>query len=208
MSEGRVGDYIVTEQNHFCSLIRIQKTETRKLTIEEISFPENLLPKNLDEWLKSDAKGHTSWSLMEIDLSTNNLVSCFSYTKNAWLIPNRDDSFLLKILDLPFTPIPDEERRRIGPSPKDGQDTRKIWNPPLFFEGKKEPLSKFSAYRLNYPKDGSLLSGKFIELFFTDSIEGFPFPHWGQVTDASEAGIKFRVIASGRNLSSPKKPPL
>ena len=208
ISNGRAGDYIVTEQNHFCSLIRIQKIMAQKITIEEISFPERLLPNNFEAWLKADAKGNTSWSVAEFDLSTNNLLSCFSYTKNTQLIPNREDSFLLTILDLKFSQIPDDERRKIGGAPQEGQDTRKIWTPPLYYEGKKELNTKFSAYKTTYPKDGSILSGKFIELFFTDLIDSFPFPHWGQVTDASEAGIKFRVIASGRNLSSPKNPPL
>lgn len=206
--KGEVGDYIITEQNRLCSLIRIHTLTLEKLIIEEISFPEASRPKNIKEWLISGAKGHTSWSLIEINLSKTSVESCFSFTKNAWLVWSADDSFLLKILDIPFSPILDQERRRIGPPVAEGLDTRKIWNPPLFFEGKKESSPQFSPFRLIYPKDGSLLSGKRIELFFNNRGDNFPFPYWGQITDESDAALKFRVIDSGRNLSSPKKSPL
>jgi hypothetical protein len=208
ISQGAVGDYIVTEQNKFCSLIRVHSLEPSKLVIEEISFPYKALPSDFQKWLKTEAPGHTSWSILEINIKTNSLEKFFSFTKNAYLSFSPDDSFLLKILNLGLTPISDEERKKIGPPPKEGFDTRKIWNPPLFFEGKKEENPQFTAFKLLYPKDGSPLSGKKIELFFNKSNNSFPFPYWGQITDDSEAALKFRVIASGRNLFSPKKQPL
>ncbi len=205
--KGEVGDYIVTEQNRLCSLIRLHTLTQNKLVIEEISFPEASLPKNIKEWLTTGAKGHTSWSLIEIDLLKTTVESCFSFTKNAWLVFSDNDSFIIKILDLPLFPILEQERRRIGPPISEGPDTRKIWNPPLFFEGKKESSPQFIPLRLTYPKDGSPLSGKRIELFFNNR-NNFPFPYWGQITDESDAALKFRVIDSGRNLSSPKKSPI
>ncbi len=206
--DGKVGDYIITEQSRFCSLIRIHTLSPPKLVIEEISFPESALSKNTADWVESGAKGHTSWSLIEINLSNAALERCYSFTKSSWLVPSSDESFLLKILDLPLYPIQEGERRRIGPAPREGVDTRKIWNPPLYLDGKKVSSPQFSPFRLNYPKDGSLLSGKHIELFFHNSDSNFPFPYWGQITDESEAALKFRVVDSGRNLSSPKKSPL
>ncbi len=205
---GAVGDYIITEQNKLYSLIRIHSLEPSKVIIEEISFPYKALSSDVANWLKNGALGHTSWSLLEIDLKTNTLQKFFSFTKNSYLAFSPEDSFLLKILDLPLTPISNEERKKIGPPPKEGFDTRKVWNPPLYFEGKKENAPQFTAYKLIYPKDGSLLSGKKIELFFNKSNDSFPFPYWGQITDDSEAALKFRVIDSGRNLFSPKKLPL
>lgn len=206
--QGSVGDYVVTEQNKLCSLIRIHSINGTKITIEEISFPYSALPSDIPNWLKDKAIGHTSWSLLEIDVKTNTLEKFFSFTKNAYLAFSENDSFFLKILHLPLTLIPIEERKKIGPPLKEGLDTRKIWNPPLFFEGKKELSPEFNAYKLIYPKDGSPLSGKKIELFFNKSNELFPFPYWGQITDDSEASLKFRVVASGKNLLSPKKQPL
>ena len=208
LTQGTPGDYIITKQNQFCSLIRIHTLTSKELIIEEVSFPEKSLPKDLKLWLDSGAKGHTSWTLIKIDLSTNTLKSLFSFTKDAWLEPCTEDSFFLKILTLPLSVIPEEARRRIGPAPLEGMDTRKIWTPPLFFEGKKESSPQFIAYQCAYPKDGSPLSGKRIELFFTKKTDSFPFPHWGQVTDNSDAALKFRVIDSGQNLPSPKKHPL
>ncbi len=204
---GMKGDYIITEQNKFCSLIRIHSISIEKLVIEEISFPQSSLPKDLNKWLEGGAKGNTSWSFIEINPNTSALTSHFSFTKNAWLVPNPDDSFFLKILDMPFSPILESQRRKIGPPPKEGADTRKIWNPSLIFQGKKIQSPEFSAYRIEMPKDGSILSGKRIELFFNKNDETFPFPLWGQITDDSNAALKFRVIDSGKNLSSPKKNP-
>ncbi len=206
--QGKVGDYIITEQNHFCSLIRIHTLEFPRLIIEEISFPESTKPKEVQDWISSGSKGHTSWSLIEINLLKTSLETCFSFTKNAWLSQGADDSFLLKILDIPFFPIAEHERRKIGHASSEGIDARKIWNPPLIINGKRDSSAQFSPFRLNYPKDGSLLSGKRIELYFNNSNHNFPFPYWGQITDASDAALKFRVIDSGRNLSSPKKQPL
>ncbi|MBM3193673.1 MAG: hypothetical protein FJZ59_05525 [Chlamydiae bacterium] len=206
--KGAVGDYVVTEQNRLCSLIRIHTLDGSKITIEEISFPYSSLPSDIPNWIKDKALGHTSWSLLQIDIKTNTLEKCFSFTKNAYLSFSENDSFFLKILHLPLDLIQDDERKRIGSPLKEGLDTRKIWNPELFFEGKKEASPEFTAYKLLYPKDGSPLSGKRIELFFNKSNELFPFPYWGQITDDSQASLKFRVVASGRNLFSPKKQPL
>lgn len=208
LSNGSSGDYIITEQNHLCSLIRIHTLAPPILVIEEISFPQTMLPTDLSTWLQSGANGHTSWSLLEIHLPTNTFKRCFSFTKDTWLLTHPDDSFLIKILDMTLNPVPEHERRRIGPPPTEGLDTRKIWNPPLVFQTKKDPTPQFTAYQFVYPKDGSPLAGKRIELFFNEAKENFPFPYWGQITDDSGAALKFRVIDSGQNLSSPKKYPL
>ena len=209
MSHGSPGDFIITEaQNRSCSLIRLHSVTPTAVTIEEISFPEKHLPKNLEIWINSGAQGHTSWTLATIDLRQNVLKSAFSFTKGAWLDTSRENSFFLNILDLTLSPVPHEERRRIGPPPTEGSDTRKIWIPPLVVHGKKVSSPKFSVYRCIHPKDGSPLSGKRIELFFNQDNESFPFPIWGQVTDSSDAALKFRIIDSGQNLSSPKKYPL
>src|SRR3990167_10600600 len=72
LSHGSPGDFIITEaQSRSCSLIRLHTVTPNTITIEEISFPEKKLPKNLENWIASGAQGHTSWTLATIDLKNN-----------------------------------------------------------------------------------------------------------------------------------------
>jgi hypothetical protein len=205
LANGRVGDYIVTQEKNICTLIRLDQISPGKISIEEISFPKSDTPKNYQSWLLSNAKGATSWTIYEIDLSKNEILKAYSVSKKCDLSISMESSFLLRLLTDNFDLIPHEERKKIGQAPKEGEDFRKIWNPPFVFEGKTFNYKKPLAVKLIHPKDNSPLSGKRIELFFCSDIENFPFPFWGQVTDSSEAAFKFRAIDSGRNLISPKK---
>jgi hypothetical protein len=205
LCSGKVGDYIVTEEKNVCTLIRIYQIHTNKISLEEITFSKSDKPKDYQVWLSSYAKGATSWTIFDLSLDSNEIITAYSILKNCYLSVNTESSFLIKLLSENFEPIPSEERKRIGARPKEGGDFRKIWNPPFVFEGQNFAYKKPLAVKLLHPKDNSPLSGKRIELFFCNDIENFPFPFWGQVTDSSEAAYKFRAIDAGRNLLSPKK---
>jgi hypothetical protein len=205
LSNGKVGDYIVTEEKNVCTLIRIHRILNKQITLEEITFPKSAKPNDYQVWLTSYAKGATSWTIFDLNLDSNEISKAYSVLKNCYLSVNTESSFLIKLLSENFEPIPIEERKKIGARPKEGGDFRKVWNPPFVFEGKNFAYKKPLAVKLLHPKDNSPLSGKRIELFFCNDIENFPFPFWGQVTDSSEAAFKFRTIDAGRNLLSPKK---
>lgn len=202
------GDFIVCELNHSHNLVRVHENQGDTLLLEEITFPETLQKHGKAEWeswLNSGAEGHTSWIILEIDLKESRILECFSFFRNAWLALSENDSFLLKLLNLDLQPIPNSKRRKIGQAPREGIDTRKLWTPPLVFDGKKVAKPDFEAYEITWPKDESPLAAKRLEFYFDKSHPEFPFPYWGRVSNAAEAAYKFRVIDSGKGLASPTK---
>ena len=94
------GDYIISEQNKSLSLLRIHSIQNQTVMLEELSLPAKLAPyetAKLEKWLKSGAPGHTSWHLLEIDLEQGQILECYSFTRNAWLVLSENDSFFTKI---------------------------------------------------------------------------------------------------------------
>lgn len=201
------GDYIVTESNKMISLLALRSKTARTLVLEEISIPSNALkkrPASWGEWVRQGAKGHSSWSMVEVDFETGNVLECYSFSKNAWIRLSSQDSFLATLLTLPLRCLPEAERRKIGPAPLEGEaDRRPLWNPPLLFEGKTIPHAEADAFEAVWPEDGSPLSGRSLTLFFDKTLH-FPFPCWFQV-ETAHASIVLSVLDTGKNLPSPHK---
>jgi len=199
------GDYLVFESNKMITVLSIRSITKDSIVLEEISAPsQNLLkhPTSWAEWIKNKAPGHTSWSMTEINLKDGQIIECYSFSRASWIQISQKESLFATLLQLPLEFLKPEKRSRIGPPPPDGElDVRKIWEPPLYFEGKKKSNSHFDAYQTSWPKDGSELSGKTISLYF-DHETRFPFPFWIQI-EAAYAAISIRAIDAGRNLPSP-----
>lgn len=207
-SNSKSGDYIVSELNGSYTLLRVHEISNNSLTLEEISFPNGTVKlgkEEIESWLSKGAVGNTSWHLLEFDLNKDKITECFSFTRNAWLLFNENDSILIKLLSLPLKKIPDENRKKIGPRPLNGPDLRKTWNPPLIVNGKPVKSPLFEAFYVTLPNDGSSLAGKRFEIYFDKKNSKFPFPYWAQITDDSNAAFKIRICDSGENLFSPTK---
>lgn len=205
---GETGDFIVTEQNKSLTLLKIHSIQGQRLTLEEVSLPLELglQGKNQwEDWIMRGAPGNTSWHMFEIDLGKGAVLSCYSFSKQAWLLGFGEESIFLKLLSCPLDLIPREERRKIGPPPMDGPDHRKLWNPPMFVDGKEEKNASFQSYKLICPDGDYPLSGKRLEFYFAAKDTSFPFPYWARVTDDSGASFKIHVKDSGRGLRSPFK---
>lgn len=208
LKEAEEGDFIVSSQNSTINVLIISKVDLPYLVFEEISYPLSFTLQKGEtwaSWIEKGAKGHNSWTVFEIDLNDSQITECFSYTRNAWLLLSQEDSFLLKLLDLPLEFIRENDRKKIGPTPFEGPDLRKVWNPPLVINGEKKVSPRFDAYRTTWPKDKTPLSNKRIELYFNKQEKRFPFPYWAQITDDSEAAFKMRVIDSGAKLAKTGK---
>jgi hypothetical protein len=208
LAGAKVGDFIVSEMNNSLSLIRIFEVTGDTVIVEEITFSQKEKKQGFTEWenwLKENAPGHTSWLLIEFDLKEGAILECFSFYRDAWLNLTSEDSFLLKLMNLSLSPIPKERQKKIGTAPRDGLDKRKVWTPPLYYNGTKEKKPKFAPYEVLWPSDGSPLAAKKIEFYFDDNRPSFPFPYWGKISNAADAAYKFRVIDSGEGLSSPMK---
>lgn len=199
------GAYIVTEQNKTFSVLHLHSISGKRILLEEVSIPSAQIPgKNMDwkKWLQGKAPSHSSWIMYEIDLEEDTILECFSFSRNAWLTYDSSDAFLAKLFILPLKEVPSSQRKRIGPPPLDrSEDCRKIWNPPLFREGKKQTAAQFDVFQTTWPKDESDLSRKDLLLYF-EKNSSFPFPYWIQISDGSNA-MKVRSVDSGTRMASP-----
>lgn len=202
VERAKAGDYVVTEANKMITVLSIRSITPSSLVLEEISAPlQNLKnrPESWSEWVRAKAPGHSSWSMVEIDLQTGQLLECFSFSRLSWIQLSEQESLFATLLNLPMHKISDDRRRKIGPPPLEGEpDFRKIWNPPLVFEGKKIENAHFEVYETIWPKDGTELSGKEVCLYF-DKEKQLPLPFWIQV-QTSHASAALRTIDSGKNL--------
>lgn len=204
LEKAKSGNYIVTEANKMITLLAIRSNISNTLLLEEISVPIShlkKLPVSWAEWVKAKAPGHTSWSMIEIDLMNGQVLECYSFSRSAWIQISQNESFLTTLIHLPMKKIASDKRKRIGPPPLAGEpDFRKIWNPPLIFEGKKIESGNFDVFETLWPKDGTALADQRVSLYF-DKEKQFPFPFWIQI-DTSHATTVLKTIDSGHNLPS------
>src|SRR3989344_4760563 len=196
--QAKNGDYIVTESNQTFTILAIRSMTPRSLILEEITAPLKKRPSSWSEWVKAKAPGHSSWSMMEIDLQSGEVLECYSFSRSAWVQFAPSENLVASLLQLPLHSVDSKQRRRIGPPPGDGEsDVRKIWHPPLVFEGKTLSKVTFDAFEAKWPADGSELAEKVITLYFDRELQ-FPLPYWIQV-DLSHATSHVRAIDSGHN---------
>ncbi len=204
VEKAKAGDYVVTEANKLITVLSIRSITPTTMILEEISAPlENLKkrPNSWAEWVKAKAPGHTSWSMVEIDIQSGQLLECYSFSRAAWIHLSQKESLFATLLHLPMQSVTEDKRRKIGPPPMDGEsDFRKAWNPALVFEGKKIQNAQFDVYETTWPDDGTELAKQDVCLYF-DREKQFPLPFWIQV-QTSHATAAMRTIDSGKNLPS------
>lgn len=199
------GDYIVALHDKTYSLLHIHSKSQNAIIIEEISVPQHeIKAKNKDwkKWLSENAKGHSSWIFYELSLPGMKLNDAFSFSSNGWL--EQEHPLFETLFSLPFEKVSDRDRKKIGPAPTgDSLDFRKIWHPPLIKKGQIIKAALFDAWKCTWPKDGSDLSGKLIEIYLSKDTRIDYYPFWLQVSNAF-AKAKIRVVDSGHELKSPK----
>lgn len=205
LQKSKKGDFIVALQNKNYTVLHIVDMTPALLTIEEIVIPYQRIPqKNFSwkEWIKNNAPGNTCWVRYPIDIVNGNMDRYFSVTKNNWFKLSQTDNFLSTLLNLKFSRIPADERRRVGPSQLDElTDNRPLWQPKMIVNGRRVDGVVFSAWHTQWPKDGGALSGKTIEVFLPDENQKYPsyFPYWLQIRGmVGKAHI--HIVDSGNTL--------
>ncbi len=202
LKKAKSGDFFVAEANKMVSLLIVRSISPTSLILEEITAPSNSLnprPASWSEWIKKRAPGHTSWSMIEIDLQTHQLMECFSFTRSAWMQLSPQDSFIPTLLSLSLQPVAEKNLRRIGPHPMDGEpDHRQVWKPPLVINGRQVPDVEFAVFEALWPHDGSQLAGNKVSIYF-DRSNQTPFPAWIQIETAHAAG-SLRIIDAGMGM--------
>lgn len=203
------GDYLITAQGSHYTLLLIRDKSAETLTIEEITIPGERLPEETTpwrQWVETGAPGHTAWVVYEIAPGSGEMRAFFSFTKNGWCQIGDADNFLGTLLNLKLLRMDNSSRRRVGPMPREGfKDQRPFWNPPVVVEGKTIPNVPFQVWKTRWPKDGSELSGRTIEIYLPKEGSKYPsyFPYWLQIGGVV-GKAKVRIIDSGFKLQSPR----
>lgn len=206
IARAKAGEYLVTQQSKNFSVLIVQKNEGDLLDVHEISIPEQRL--NQDSfswktWLANGAPGNTSWLLYRIHIPTGTIQHTYSYTRGTWVTIPQTQNFLSTLLNLKFTPIPLSERKKIGHAPPLGiPDKRQLWQPPMVVDGQKIPGVAFGAWRTHWPKDGSELSNRIIEVYIPENSDKYPtyFPYWLQISGLF-GKAKVHIVDSGNGIS-------
>ena len=197
------GDYIAMAQNKTYTLLHIVQRDQNTMTVEEISIPIRKLGMSFNSWkgwVKKGAPQYSSWKIYKVDLQSGHLIKMGSSDD-----PAKAQSFLTTLLNLPLTQIPDKERRRVGPRQLlSSYDKRPFWQPRLIFEGKEVPNVTFNAWKADWPKDGSELSEKTVEIYLPKEEGLYPiyYPYWLQIS-GTISQAKIRIVDSGKGMFSP-----
>jgi hypothetical protein len=206
LQRAQPGDYIVISSSKTQTLMHIYAKQDQILTVEEIAIPENKRLSNVSwkEWVRQGAPKNTSWVMFDIDLTNGQMIRYYSFTKKNWFNIPDADNFLSKLLNLKFIKIPDSARKRIGSKPL---GLRPFWQPRMVVEGQSIKDVLFDAWRTKWPRDGSDLSDKTIEVYLPRDSQRYPayFPYWLQINGVI-GKAKIRIIDSGSQLQSPKTP--
>ncbi len=201
------GDYLISSARKTLTLLHIYAKQGPLLTIEEISVPERRRPmkRGWKPWVENNAPGHTNWVMYEIDLRSGKVLRYYSFTKRNWFEIPEGDLFLSKLLNLTFTKIPEETRKKIGGRSRGRPDLRPNWQPHMVVEGQVVQGVPFEAWWTQWPRDGSDLSGKRIEVYLPRDNQRYPsyFPYWLEI-QGMIGKAKIRIIDSGTHLHSPK----
>lgn len=207
--KAKPGDFLVTAQNKNYTVLLIRSKENNLLNIEEITVPMSRIPNegfSWRNWVQQGAQGNTCWLMYTIYLPTGTLQQVFSFTKNEWVVIPQSQNFMSTLLNLRLKQIPFDERKKVGPPPaSDSPDRRTDWQPRLVVDGQTIKGVVFESWRTKWPKDGSELSGKIIEVYVPKENDKYPsyFPYWLQVSGVI-GNAKVRIVDSGTNLVNVK----
>lgn len=207
-AKAEAGDYLVAYINKAYTLFHIHTHTEHQLTIEEITVPNHQVDDttNWPNWIASGAPGHTGWVMYEITPQTGEILNFYSFTHKAWTELSEANSFISNLICLEFQKVREEDRKRVGPPPLPGSlDRRRLWTPPVYFEGSRVRNAPFSCWRTTWPADGTELAGKTIEAYLPD--EGpYPnyFPYWIEVR-GNIVRVSVRVKDTGKGICSPHK---
>lgn len=210
LKKAKTGDYLVICHNKNYTLLLVQDKRTQSLAFEEITAPSMRIPSAFTSWrswVEEEAPGHTAWVRYQVDLESGEMKNIYSYSLKTWCTIPTEENILSSLLNLKFKKIPDKDRRRIGSRGNTGSlDEQKLWQPRMVVDGQVIDDVKFDAWKTRWPKDGSELAGKMIEIYLPEESDIYPsyFPYWLQIT-GFVTKAKMRIVDSGSGLTSPKK---
>lgn len=188
IERGKSGDFILYQSKNLGMAFIIGNCRGSHMCVEQIDVPWGVVAKKskkeLIEWLQSGARGHTHWSIYEIDLEKHAVVEAYSFTERSFLLLDQGFIFekLLQIQEK--NRLSDALRKKIGPMPRTGVDRRKLWAPPH----PNNSLADIKVYRSMLDRE---FQGYHIDLYFDQTELDFPFPYWVEVADSGGVKLSF-----------------
>ena len=200
------GDYVVTSRGQNYTVWHVYGSDNKFLKIEEITVPQtNIKLEGFSwrTWVENGAQGNSSWIVYNIDIRSGDIQDIYSYTTRNWMTLSEGDNLLSVLLNLPFKKVSFDDRKRVG-----GRRSI-IWNPPMYMNGRFIQEVQFDAWKAVWPKDGSDLSGKTVEVYLPQDNKTYPayLPYWLEIS-GMVGKAKVRIVDSGRELISLRKPPV
>lgn len=207
LQEAQVGDYVVIKQSFDYKLIAIHKKTNTELQLLECTVPPQKIQEKIswNQWMDKGAPGNTSLILYEVEFESGKIIEAFHVSRSTFLNLNEHNNFVEKLLTIPFTKLPLQERKKIGPRPHLIKDTRPLWQPLLIFQGKKIPNVSFEAYKSKWPHDQSELANQEITIYLPIGEGKYPcyLPYWLEL-GSKITKAKMRIVDSGNNLNTQK----
>ncbi len=197
------GDYWVTSEGQNQTLLLIREQGGDFLVLDEITRPNRNKIHNWKTWVEEGASQNTSWISHCIDLTSGTITHSYSHTKGAWVKSGPLNTFLSTLFCLPFQPMNNLYRRRVGPITAADPMSRPLWQPRLTLEGQVMRGIEFDAWCTQWPSDQTELAGKGITIYLPKGNGNYPktLPYWVEINDTIYTA-KLRVIDSGRDLST------
>jgi hypothetical protein len=197
------GDYIVTLQNRNFTVLVVTDKQGQTITIQEVTVPDETRGTNTDwkRWVETNAPGNTSWVMYTIDIPSGNMMQYYNFYYQTWYDMSEANVFLSKLLNLELTRVPNSQRKKVGAS-----HGKRLWQPPLVVEGSQIFHVPFDAFTTHWPKDGSPLSDRKVQIYLPEENSKYPsyFPYWLEVSGGM-GKAQVRIVDSGRQLISPRK---
>lgn len=204
LKRAQLGDFIVTAQNKTYTMLLVREKNDKELTFEEITVPASRKPQGMSwrEWIHKGASGHTGWIMYQVSLESGLVTNVFSFNKNEWVSIPKTQNILSTLLNLRLKLVSLQDRKKIGLRPFNGsKESRALWQPRMVVDGQTIQGVSFEAWRTRWPKDGSELAGKNIEVYVPLENDKYPsyFPYWLQIS-GMVGKAQIRIVDSGTTL--------
>ncbi len=199
LSKGKYGDYVVYQVDKWIHCLHVLEVQKNILKFEEITIPVSKKPMlTWKNWKNQNAPGHTAWNVYTLDIEKGKIISAYDAITLHHFPTDDLSSFIVDLMRSTLNPTPMIDRKKIGPEPLEGLDTRSLWNPPCYFFGKKVKKPEYDVYSARWKNDDTPLTGKIVDAYFLHEEPSFPFPVWIQIRDSADTRFNIIELDAGR----------
>lgn len=170
----RTGDEVVFDFHQSITVVGVADAGQNSVTLRIVTATKDVLSREDHSswlrWYQEGAPGALSNETLVLATDHLEVIDSRDRQKSAWL---------LTLLGLELTKIPDTQRRRAGPAPASGEiDLRPPFTPKIIVDS--QPVeAKSMAFSATWPDDGSDLASMPLILYFPQSHKAVQaFPYW------------------------------